>query len=128
MILHRTALLCLALTPLITSGQTATPIAQMRNRAIAEGSVEVTVTSRAVAQAPLSPSARTQAQRFAIQLAQQKILMGLLPRGLVVGNEINAEPDGTFSMRVLPDAVDVLAASPDVIAVRERGSSDKEAL
>jgi hypothetical protein len=76
------------------------------------------VTTRAVADAASIGPARTEAQHVAIQRAQHKVLAQLISRGLVVGNEINVQPDGSFTMRVLPSGIDQLAASADVAVLR----------
>ena len=96
----------------------AADVATLRNQATGEGSVEVTVTTRAVADAARIGAERTEAQQVAIQRAQHKVLIQLISRGLVVGNEINLQPDGSFTMRVLPSGIDQLAASADVAVLR----------
>lgn len=113
----RLVLACVALAPLIASGQPVLAIAQLRSQALTEGSVEVKVTTRALVDAATSPTNHTQAQRLAIHLAQQRILLELVPRGLVVGNAINVQPDGSFTMRVLPEALEHLAASTAIAAL-----------
>jgi hypothetical protein len=122
-IFHRAALLLLMFTPLVAGGQSTSPFAELRSKAIAQGSVQVKVTTRAVADAPTA--GRTQAQRFAIQLAQQRLLLDLIPKGLVLGNEISMQADGAFTMRVFPDAIDYLAASNDVAALDEAVTSKR---
>lgn len=89
-------------------------VATLRNQAIAERSVEVRVTTRAVADAASIGAVRTEAQYVAIQRAQHKVLIQLISRGLVVGNEINLQPDGSFTLRVLPAGLAYLAASGDI--------------
>jgi parvulin-like peptidyl-prolyl isomerase len=111
------ALLLLLFAPLAASAQSVGRVSDLRSKAVAEGSVAVKVITRAVAAAPSAPAARTAAQRSAIQLAQQKLLLDLIPRGLVEGNEIRLEPDGSFTMRVLPEGIDRLAGSGDVAAL-----------
>lgn len=126
MLIRYTIPLLLALIPLVVDAQSAAgAIAQLRNRAILEGAVDVKVTTRPIADSGLPGRAPTEAQRIAIQRAQHRILVRLLPRGLVVGNEITMQPDGSFTMRVLPTGLDYLAASPDV-AILDAGATRKE--
>ena len=68
MILHRAALLWLTLIPLVVVGQPPNRVTELRNKAMVEGSVEIKVTTRAVADAP--SRSRTQAQRVTVQFAQ----------------------------------------------------------
>ncbi|HZF30368.1 MAG TPA: hypothetical protein VE907_14720 [Gammaproteobacteria bacterium] len=116
------ALLAL-LSPLLLEAQTPSAEAPaLRAKAIAEGSVEVHVVTRAVALSKgvtLTPERKAQIARD-----QSKIVMLLIARNLVVGNEITGEPDGSFSMRVLPAAIDYLAISPQIDTL-EHASSGK---
>lgn len=96
-------------------------VATLRNQATAEGAVEVRVTTRAVADAASVATARTEAEHVAIQRAQHRLLTQLISRGLLVGNEISLQPDGSFTMRVLPSGIDQLAASADVAVLRPVG-------
>ncbi len=49
--------------------------------------------------------------------------MMLISRNLVVGNEITVEPDGSFTMRVLPAALDRLSENPDIAELRAHEGS-----
>jgi hypothetical protein len=124
MTLYR-ALLCIAMAPLpLVAQPNPADVNRLRTQAIADGSVDVSVTSHAVA-ATRSGVVPTADQRIAIQRAQHKILIQLISRGLVVGKEVSVAPDGSFTMRVLPAGLDHLAASADV-AILEVGATQIE--
>jgi len=102
--------------PLSAGAQPSTlDLTGLRAKAQAEGSVQVTVVTRAVSSAVSTGlSTASPEQRKAMRRAQDKILIRLISRGLVVGNEIFVQPDGSFSIRVLPDGLEQLAQSADV--------------
>jgi len=90
-------------------------LSSLRAKAQNEGSVEVRVVSRAAASVVSSDLSNVNPeQRKAIQRAQDRILVGLIARGLIVGNEIFLQSDGSFSMRVLPGGLEALVVSTDV--------------
>jgi hypothetical protein len=113
-----TILLLLLLAPTISSAQLAAgDLVNLRNKVVAEGSVEVKVSTRAVADAGSTLAGLTNAQRIAIDRAQDRILLHLLSQGLLVGNEITVQPDGSFTMRVLPAGLELLLANTEVAAL-----------
>lgn len=109
----------LIFAPLIGAAQqVASDLAYLRSKAIAEGSVGVTVTTKSATDTAGFKGAMTTEQQPAIGRALHKIMMVLVSRGLVVGNAASIQPDGSLVLRVLPEGLDVLARSPDVTAVR----------
>lgn len=111
------ALLAL-LAPLLLRAQTPSAEAPaLRAKAIAEGSVEVHVVTRAVALskgATLTPERKAQIARD-----QNKVVMLLITHNLIVGNAITIQSDGSFVMRVLPEALDQLARTGNVQLIEE---------
>ena len=109
------------LLPILSLAQSPPPLdlSALRAKAQLEGSVEVKVVTRAVAglSAARKPTL-TAEQRREVQRAQDKILIPLIARGLVVGNEIFVQPDGSFTMRVLPDGLEQLARGAEVQELR----------
>jgi len=119
----------LAVVPMVALAQpVSSDIAYLRTKANAEGWVEVSVTPRGAAEvrALRAPSLTTDKQTI-IGRAQQKIMMILVSRGLVVGNEVSLQPNGSLVLRVLPRGLDFLAASPDVAEVRANIDASKVA-
>jgi hypothetical protein len=121
------ALVLLTLTPLVAPAQqVAADISFLRNKATADGSIEVAVTTRAVADARASKSGPLAVdQQRAIGRAQQKIMLILVSRGLVVGNEVSLQPDGSLVLRVLPQGLDFLAQSTDVQEIRANADASR---
>jgi predicted outer membrane protein len=103
----------LALLPLGIQAQTpSSDVRALRAKAISEGSVEINVVTRALA---LSNGASvTPDKKAEIARDQSKLMAQLIARNLVVGNEIWVQPDGSFTLRVLPDAIEYLSASREV--------------
>ena len=117
------ALLAL-LSPLLLEAQTLSAEAQaLRAKAIADGAVEVNVVTRALsASKGVAPTPERKAQ---IVRDQNRIVTLLVARNLVVGNEITVEQDGSFTLRVLPDAIDRLVVSADVAEIHGAVARDR---
>ena len=96
----------------------APDLSALRSKARLEGSVEVKVVTRAAANG-LGPSRSRQTveERREVQRVQDKVLITLIARRLIVGNEISVQPDGSFSMRVSPEGLERLVQNADVAEV-----------
>jgi hypothetical protein len=116
-----------AVVPLVASAQqVAGDISYLGSKAAAEGSIEVVVATKAVADARAAKTGPlTAEQQRAIGRAQQKIMLILVSRGLVVGNEISLQPDGSFVLRVLPQGLDLLTQSSDVGEIRANADASR---
>jgi limonene-1,2-epoxide hydrolase len=115
-----TIVLLALLSPLLLEAQIPSAEAQaLRAKAVEEGSVEVKVVTRALSAS--RGSVLTPERHAQIARDQSRIVMLLVARNLIVGNEITIEQDGAFTMRVLPEAVDRLAASTDVAEIHSVG-------
>ena len=109
----------LTLAPLVAAAQPSGDITSLRNRASAEGSIEVVVATKAVVAARTSKTGtETADQQRAIGRAQRRIMLILVSRGLVVGNEVSLQQDGSLVLRVLPQGLDILAQSPEIQEIR----------
>ena len=120
MIPPRMVLVLLAIAPLMVQAQPiAGDLPYLRNKASTEGWVEVVVRTKASIDASVAKIGELTAdERRAIGRAQQKIMLILVSRGLVVGNEVSLQPDGSLVLRVLPRGLDVLSESAEVREVR----------
>lgn len=108
------AVVLLASFPLGALAQTS-DLGTLRAKAQAEGSVEVRVVTRAAAStSTVGTIAVSSEQRNAMRRAQDRVLIALVSHGLVVGNEIFVQPDGTFSLRVLPEGLEAMARNTDI--------------
>ncbi len=122
---NATLFLCLLLPVVALAQPSVVELSGLRSIAQTKGSVEVKVTTRAVAAAEVQKTAPTSGQRIAIGRAQQKIMLILVSRGLVVGNEVSLQPDGSLVLRVLPQGLDFLAQSADVHEIRANADTSK---
>ena len=110
------ALIIAVLLPLVAHAQTSpsSNLSALRSTARLEGSVEVRVVTRALAN-PVARSGRALTnQRRDVHWAQETILARLIVRGLVVGNHVSLQPDGSFTLRVLPAGLEQLAQDAEV--------------
>src|SRR5262245_29049196 len=100
---------------------TVNDLSALRSTAQRDGSVVVTVTTRALSESRSNRGEPTTQQRAEIQQAQRKVLVALVAKDLVVGNEVAIQPDGSFTLRLLAQGLDELARNKDVAELRATG-------
>src|SRR6185369_14033302 len=101
-------------------------LAALRGKAIAEKWVAVTVTTAATydSRSTAAGTTTTVQQRFPDRI-QQKLVMKLVSRDLVVGNEVSILSDRSLTMRALPAGLDFLAQSRDVSDIRATSDASR---
>jgi hypothetical protein len=129
MSLSHVVLVLLTLAPFaLEAQQSAGDLASLRSQAQRNGFVDVVVTTTAVANmrtaGTLAPMVTPEQQRAIIR-DQQKLVMALVSRGVLVGNEVSIQPDRSFVLRVLPQGLDLLSKTALVMEVRAAADAPK---